>query len=415
MYNPAIMRFKAQQDAAHQMQQMQMQQQQQQQQGGMEQQGGQLPPGMQGPQNPIASGSQSAMQASRASLQMNEGQGSRAMAKALMAFSARPVPQRGESSLSSFNAGMKPALEAYDMERQQAEAQNSEQMRHQEKMMQQQRGEEMQKLGMIQKNEALQQQQNYQTKKLGIMAAQMAAQGAKTTKDQREAEKIEEAFNRVPEGAIPWEAMSVGQKNEAFKQDNANIKTAQAAEKAIHTAEEISSIIGQHPKIWKSYAMALQANDPTKPTFGEVTMMNWGLNKEDRTALQKVRKLQNTMVLNQAAGSGGKVVSDMWKKLALGATPDFSVSPEAAKYMVNHLKEESAPLLSAGRQSRKNIKGRYHMPGELHEEQAAPLQERAAPAQRSEAPAQEGAPDLKDLSLEELERMEAEAAQQEGR
>lgn len=167
----------------------------------------------------------------------------------------------------------------------------------------------------------------------------------------------EERRASLPEGAIPLESLSPGERNDTVKRMNEELKVANSSKSALKIVDELREIQNDHPKLGKYFATAITSGD--EPGWLEYLARKTGfLSEKDVSALQKFRKLSNDLVVKGSESWGGRITDARMKLLSM-TKPGAGNTAEANNYLFDRLTEELAPKARLGNKIKEGLKNRY--------------------------------------------------------
>lgn len=163
----------------------------------------------------------------------------------------------------------------------------------------------------------------------------------------------------VPEGAVPLDTLSPGERNEATKRMRNELTKANDLTKAHKTLDEMQKIMESHPNMADYFSVALV--DPNKKQSLFTQLKRTGVNKEDLAAVEKFTKLSNDLVLSAGNAMGNKAFTDAKLKVIEQAKPNARNTDEANRFVINYMKEDFEPYVGYGKAIQHGLKNRYEV------------------------------------------------------
>lgn len=323
--------------------------------------------------NPFSSGSQSAVQAAKQSMQMDERERGRAQGLAALQFAAHMAQRqhgRKRSFSESLNQSLLPAVETYNAERNRIEQQNAylhaqaqaaaerqrqEQLRlqmHQEKM--QQRQQEQEALERHRTSQ-LGETERYHQGRLGLEREKAQERTGSGIKEWEEAAKY---------NALPLNNLSVTARREYEKGILADKKNFPDYKKAIKTVHQMQDIFSHHPNIGESFTRSILSGKMENPSAMHQLARKYHWNKDEISALQKLQKLSSDLNLQSIKSSGGKVATDLFKQMIRQAAPSEVLTPDAFDFVAKNFEEDFKSKMGKTQLREKGLINGYYIPEE---------------------------------------------------
>ncbi len=361
-----------------------MQQQQQQQGGGMVQrtpdfmpQDGQAPemdmqqePPM--PRNPLANGAESAMEMIKRSMQMNDEEKSHALGRAFMTFgnvAGQMVPPEGAGlagNLGRINAGLLPAVDAYDAERKQIQNQNL----LIQKMLKE---EELDREKMRTQVEHYKAMQDHHKGHLGLQRERL-----ELDKAERNAEVEEANLLNKPGGRIPLSALrSPSNINMVHKALDKNDAAYKAYDDVYQTTSRLKNILSSTPEMLSklnkiSYLVGKDDDGATLRRY----LVNQGVKEDDLAKYELAAKDYSRLKVQGVSAftsSGNRHNMQLDKAIGL-MMPGMHLTPKAQMEIVDLMNKESKKAKDAHRKVadayQEGFFERMHLPKEQEAEES---------------------------------------------
>ena len=175
----------------------------------------------------------------------------------------------------------------------------------------------------------------------------------------------------LPEGAIPLESLSPGERNDTVKRMTEDLKVANSSKSALKTLDELRKIQNEHPKLGKYFATAIASGN--EPGWLEYLSRKAGLlSEKDFTALQTFIKLSNDLVIKGSESWGGRPTDARMKLLSM-TKPGARNTAEANNYLFDRLAEELTPKARLGNKIKDGLKNRYAVYQDYSDEESPNL------------------------------------------
>lgn len=169
----------------------------------------------------------------------------------------------------------------------------------------------------------------------------------------------------VPQGAVPLELMSPGERNEVTKDMRKEQKYAQGQVKVSKIANQMKQILASHPNMADDFAAAIVGDKKDQNTVLN-KLRRKGANKKDLAAFEKFSKLSNDLVLHQGEATG-KNFTDAKADIIQKAKPNATNTDEANNYLIDRILHDTEPAKAYNEALKHAFKNRYAIPLDMED------------------------------------------------
>lgn len=272
--------------------------------------------------NPIASGSNIALDAVKRSLQMSDSENQRALTRGMfgMMSSIYNNPHYGQGvggNIAATVSGVLPFLDRYDAERNRISNINYA-------ILSQQKEEERLARREAMEMRRLQQQMELAEKKLGIEQSYLSLEKQKREDERREHAELEKAGAK-----IPLSTLKPSQWNIAQKEIQSNLDRGQAAHDTLQSIYAAKHILKNDPHITKNMSTIMLAAQRHDPSIVRQKLNSWFIPEETRVNAEMLAKNLSNIYTSKLKGFPARGMNMFLEKQLREGNVDINMSSDS--------------------------------------------------------------------------------------